>query len=486
MEKRYVLLSIIVDLLMIGLIPLNLFVLSIPEWVMIVVAVILVGILVLFYMKGNGRWISKVLLSLLTIVSCITVLFGSYCNPYWNSVMFRGGPDTLVYDTEITYEEAKADIDCAMQDLRKTHPAFQNGIPMEVEQEYQNVMTQLQAAETIDVALVKQKLQQILSVLGDGHTCSYTVFQQYHYLKDIYPRSQENWQLVQVNGMTLEQLLEEYNSLYCYEVESWGIHMLKQDLSTLEGLTFLKIPMENGIDYTYESPQGLQETVTYYAEDYVTYEEYMALNQISESEDTPFVSYSIDEDRSLALLTLTSCQYNEVYRNCLKEMFTEVQEKGIQHVAVDIRDNGGGNSLVVNEFIRYLETESYQVETSVWRLGCFRLPLGRGTVQNKKYTDLTFSGDVYVLTSVGSFSSAMMFAEYMKDNQLGTIIGEAPGNTPSGYGDISVFRLPNTGLFMQVSTKEFYRADTDTQELLVEPDIECDADDALEILYQQL
>lgn len=59
MKKRYVFLSIIVDLLMIGLIPLNLFVLSIPEWVMIVVTVILVGVLVLFYMKGKRHLSSK-------------------------------------------------------------------------------------------------------------------------------------------------------------------------------------------------------------------------------------------------------------------------------------------------------------------------------------------------------------------------------------------------------------------------------------------
>lgn len=116
----------------------------------------------------------------------------------------------------------------------------------------------------------------------------------------------------------------------------------------------------------------------------------------------------------------------------------------------------------------------------------FIFPMGKGIMENKKYTELTFGGNVYVLTSSGTFSSAMMFAEYIKDNHLGTIIGEAPGNIPSGYGDITIFQLPESGLYMHVSTKKFFRADKESDDFLVSPDMECNAEDAFAYLYEVL
>jgi len=163
-------------------------------------------------------------------------------------------------------------------------------------------------------------------------------------------------------------------------------------------------------------------------------------------------------------------------------MFTEVKAHGIENVAVDIRNNGGGSSQVVNEFLRYLDIDSYQIDSMKWRLGFFYLPFGNGLCKNDKYSELTFKGDLYLLTAANTFSSAMMFAEYVKDNQLGLIIGEAPGNDPNGYGEIVCFKLPNSQIFMQISTKQFIRADRECTDKLVTPDIECPSEKALEKL----
>lgn len=490
MKKRYLIICIIMNLLALALIPANLYLITMPEWISLIFDILAAGSLVVFFLKGKGKWLSKSILSILLILTIGISLFGTYCNPYWNSYNFRSFPYSESYDTVLTYEQAKADLDYCLYYVKKDHPLFMNGVPAEVRQRYEKAIEELQQAEQIDVTLVWQKCQNILSVLGDGHTCSYpnSYYGNEHYLKYIKTRRDAGDTLAAVNGMELGQLLEEKSDLYCYEVESWGILQLKSELSTLEGLDFLGIPIESGITYTYESPEGVRDTVTYYESDFVTYEEYIELNQIEDTsdEEASFVSYTIDPERSLAVLTLDECNYNNEYCRCLQDMFTEVKEQGIAYVAVDIRDNGGGNSMVVNEFIRYLDVDTYQVDTCNWRLGIFYPASGSGINQNQRYTDLTFNGRVYVLTSSGSFSSAMMFAEYVKDNQLGILIGEAPGNTPSGYGDVAIFRLPNSGLYVQVSTKEFFRADRETDDILVEPDIACDAEEALEYLYLEL
>lgn len=490
MKKRYLIICIIMNLLALALIPMNLYLFAMPEWVSLIFDSLAAGALIVFFLKGRGKWLSKSILSILLILTIGISLFGTYCNPYWSSCNFSGFPYSESYDTVLTYEQAKEDLEYCLDCVKRDHPLFINGIPTEVWQRYENALEELQKAEQIDVTLVWQKCQNILSVLGDGHTCAYpnSYYGNEHYLKYIKARRDAGDALAAVNGMELSQLLEEKSDLYCYEVESWGILQLKSELSTLEGLYFLGIPVDEGVAYTYESPEGVRDTVTYYESDFVTYEEYMELNQIedtSEEEDS-FVSYTIDSERSLAVLTLEECNYNNEYCRCLQDMFTEVKEQGIENVAVDIRDNGGGNSMVVNEFIRYLDVDTYQVDTCNWRLGIFNPSFGSGINQNQRYTDLIFRGRLYLLTSSGSFSSAMMFAEYIKDNQLGVLIGEAPGNTPSGYGDIAIFQLPNSGLYVQVSTKEFFRADRETDDILVEPDIECDAGEAMEYLYLEL
>ena len=81
----------------------------------------------------------------------------------------------------------------------------------------------------------------------------------------------------------------------------------------------------------------------------------------------------------------------------------------------------------------------------------------------------------------------MLFrSEFIKDNHLGRIIGQPPGNAPSGYGEIAIFQLPNSKLYVQISTKKFMRADEKTEDKLVTPDILCDADKALETLYGEI
>jgi len=83
----------------------------------------------------------------------------------------------------------------------------------------------------------------------------------------------------------------------------------------------------------------------------------------------------------------------------------------------------------------------------------------------------------------------MMFAEYIKDNGLGIIVGETPGNAANGYGEINVQQLKNSGLIVSISTKYFIRASGDESELFVIPDIECSSreamEKALEIINQQ-
>lgn len=142
--------------------------------------------------------------------------------------------------------------------------------------------------------------------------------------------------------------------------------------------------------------------------------------------------------------------------------------------------------MVANELIRYLNVQQYRYGGNEWRLGPFEIKNKAQTVANRRYADVPYYGKLYVLTSVRSFSAAVDFAMLVKDNRLGTLIGEAPGNLPDSYGDAAFFALPRSNIFMQISTKTFHRVDGEAAGRSVEPDIPCAAVDAEEALYQKI
>ncbi|MCX4287574.1 MAG: S41 family peptidase [Clostridia bacterium] len=55
-----------------------------------------------------------------------------------------------------------------------------------------------------------------------------------------------------------------------------------------------------------------------------------------------------------------------------------------------------------------------------------------------------------------SFSAAKDFAMLIQDNRLGKVVGEPSANAVNGYGEVTYFYLPNTGLYVQISTKKWY------------------------------
>ncbi len=472
-----------------GSVPASIFLFDIPKYVTIVLSVLvaLSGIVCYKVATKRGKKIAVVVVSLFTMVFAV---LGNYCNPYWNSIagkMSKSGYSKPMEEV-LSRQEAIEDLEYAMYYLDKCHPLFYHEMPKDVEVRYQEVLAELESINTMSVCELSRKIEYVFSVLHDGHSYVKGNPEIRHYMKDIYKFKEKNAELIAVGGIEMEELLQRTKDMYSYEEKSWHMHMLQNDLSSLQGLMYLGFNTDEGVEYTYENPDGTRESEIYFTDDFLTYDEYMVYNHVEqeENEADSFVYYEIDEEKSLALLTINSCDYNSEYKDCLNEMFTQIKEKGIEHVAVDLRKNGGGSSLVANEFIRYLNVDSFEQGTNKWRWGWFVIPFNGSTVKNKKYENLLFEGNVYVLTASESFSSAMLFAQWILDNDLGTLIGEAPGNTPNGYGDITMFTLPNSELFMQLSTKEFIRADKENPSDLVDPDIVCDSDEAIEVLYEQI
>lgn len=464
-----------------AVIPIDLFTIDCPVWLPAALSLASILLLILVFVQFKTKLITKIILPVLIVVLAAVSSLFPFCVPYWNSVFFKSyNGKILNYDEVISFEQAKGDLDEAMGYVKKVHPMFKDGLTPEIEEKYERAVADLKEMETITVNDLRREIQLILHDMYDAHTTTFARYPDDRYVKYGAIRAAQGYSLVSVNGMD-EEIKEIAEPYYSYEAKEW----ISVDVGSLSSLDFYGIPFP--VVYVWENAEGEQVADVCAKEDFVPYSEYLSLyNEYAGTDetyviDTSFVSFTIDEEKSFAVLSLTSCTYNQEYIDTVKQMFTQVKKKNISTIAVDVRGNGGGNSMVANEFIRYLPVDTYYDSGFAMRLG-FLTYTYKGAVKNDRYDDLAFTGDVYVLTDHNSFSSAMLFAELIQDNGLGKVVGEFPANATDGYGDVTVFCLKNTGIYMQISTKKWTRIDS-SKGRYVEPEYPCASGEVYQTLY---
>ena len=489
---------IILHILIWGLIPLNLFYMDINEWLAIaltvlwIIAVNVFETIIFRKKEKKPKKVGRVLFVLLDLITILLIVVATEFNFYWNSLSFRTNVnwDIDSGNVDLTREQALKDYDYALKYLKKIHPLTLHGLPDDVQAQADKVKAELESVDSIKGYELAQKLESIFSLLEDGHTHVEESYTEYHYMKHIYEHKSAGDTLIGINGVTFEEFLQENPGYVSYEVESYGVRMLKNRIGSLEGLRYLGIDTSGEITYNYETKDGELIDVTVTADDFLVYDEYIAYEESvtgedlhSVDEDYDFVRYEIDEEESFAVLTLDSCDYNQHYRDVVAAMFEEVHEKNIQNIAVDLTNNSGGSSMVCDEFIHYLDVDKYSDWADEVRMGPLLKKRDASIIENKK-KGYGFSGNVFVITSVTSYSSAMDFAMLIQDNEIGKVVGEASGNMPASYGEIAYFLLPESGLYMQISSKKWHRVDQSKEGLQILPDIECDPNNAVDVLKE--
>lgn len=187
------------------------------------------------------------------------------------------------------------------------------------------------------------------------------------------------------------------------------------------------------------------------------------------------------------------------------KMLDEMHEKGVKTLVVDLRGNGGGNSILGDQLLYklgvsdsihgfstlvkispllravYPERVKEYEQRFMERTGRSHLPdtlictdslyagdstdsdyfAGMKDRHSDYYTKAAkypFKGKVYFVTGEGTFSSASILATTVKDNRLFTIVGQPTGQA-SHYGEVLILRLPGTGTYCTISCKKFLRPD---------------------------
>jgi len=166
----------------------------------------------------------------------------------------------------------------------------------------------------------------------------------------------------------------------------------------------------------------------------------------------------------------------EVFNKFIDSCITVTKSNNIQDIAIDVRENGGGNSQFGDVFLSYLTTKKYSLmggrqwkvsalykdylrskgdtlhtylgkaNGSIWELGdC-------NPRENDFKSKNLFAGNVYLLTGAFTFSSANMFSDGIKNYKLATVVGEPTGENTNDFGEVYDFVLPNSKIRMQTTT----------------------------------
>lgn len=180
-------------------------------------------------------------------------------------------------------------------------------------------------------------------------------------------------------------------------------------------------------------------------------------------------------DSSIAIITLYYFPKDNWYPG-LDSVFRAIREQKIRDLIIDIRNNGGGNSAKGDYFFQYISKVPYkQFGTTTIRTSRKQIEFHKsfynmvdttsigikhwpsGDLVPLRKTEYKFNkGNVYLLTSNNTYSSAASFSWAFKYFKMGTIVGEETGGMAVCFGDVIMQTLPNTKLDFGISHKKFY------------------------------
>lgn len=418
-----------------------------------------------------------IILALLLIL--MAALYGYYklcMDPYRGTVREIAASKDL--DEMLSGEEAREDLAYLMERLRERHPAWLDGSGKDasVEKQYEKELAAL--GDEISVLAFYQMASRITAALHDGHT--YVHWQaggEARYIDD-FTVLQTYGRPLTIDGVPSGEVLAAYKEVFSYEAEYYAEAQFWGNVIRYEpSLRLCGVDTSDGVVMGFDD----EGTEVEWSFDFVPLEEVNGYEP--GGGESKWVFYEIDRENSVGIFTLTSCVYNEEYCGVLDAFFGEVFTEGIENIVVDLRGNGGGDSRVANEFIKYLDVDEYQGWDSAIRFGWYLAKNEDVSYKNQK-KERVFVGELYVLTNTWTYSSAMDFAMLIADNGLGTIVGQPSGNLPDSYGDCLFFQMPNSQLAVSISYKKWYRIDQTKAGEPIVPDVEVVSAQALEKVYE--
>ncbi|USK55685.1 hypothetical protein LIS82_03895 [Cytobacillus solani] len=247
--------------------------------------------------------------------------------------------------------------------------------------------------------------------------------------------------IVSLGGMEVEEIVKDLGGFISAENPYWKkfrANFLIRDEYYLKKLSLIK---HNHVVVTVENIQGKRRKVRIplvkkdVADSQMTNAEDSWYSWYKRYNDSNTFGWSLDHENNIGYYYLHACIDTREYRKSVSNFFKEVKRDGIGNIVIDLRQNAGGNSAVIDAFINRIQPSSIN-----------------------NYSN--FTGNTFVLISNNTFSSANMFASVIQENNIGILIGEPTGNSPFAFGEVISGVLSNSQINLSLSTKEYILSKT--------------------------
>ncbi len=416
------------------------------------------------------------------------------------------GRDTVRF----TPDQLSADIDYLFETLERIHPDLYYSTPKDTIAALCNeIKSQLDHPLTAREFWLK--MAPVVVRLRDGHTGLFYPRQDYQAYSDstniVFPLDVKvegeglfvghnytddsllsvNSRILDIDGIPADSLLKTMRRYHFGERESFINIKTENDFNIYLWLLF---NLSDNFSIRFNSAIDGKSYLNNYPG--IPYPDYLAEKQSTKGKRKLYAYYKIPGTR-IGVIEFNAMVRNRQFKKFLDSAFAVILADSTKDLIIDIRKNGGGNSSLVNSLLRHFNTKPYTQATQIdlkvsknarrqFRKMIFKwymYPLypvalfsretrpllfgKKGRVVNyyiepKKYKPdkLFFDGDVYLLTSPNTFSSANILAAVFKCYDMGTMIGEETGGLTIAFGDLIYYKLPNTGLYGCCSFKRFY------------------------------
>lgn len=418
-------------------------------------------------------------------------------------------------------QQAQFDINALVNIISEVHPdMFSECKQVDFFKAVNNALHTL--PDSVSTVELYRRIAPIASMLGDGHTNVFFPFNDLFTIElerlpaglsvgtdrtiscftcvdSIIPAGST---ITSINNISSECLIDTMLPFMSGEREKFKLARLDNSFSALLEMLF---PADTfSINFI---PEGMSEvqTASLPAMRYHDFINRLPSSQSSQNQSSnqPY-SYSIDKKNNVAVMDFKSFADPGYMKLFADSMFKDLKQQKIGNLIIDIRQNGGGNSYVGDILLRYISQEPFvQMDRSMARI----TPVTKRLMNEPDITPMFvfnsvdpkyfnqplsdeeghYNGNIYLLTSSNTFSSASSFAWTFKECGIGKVVGEETGGMNVSYGDIVYYRLPVSGINCSISFKRFWHLRADESNIHgTMPDIPTPADTALEIALKSI
>ena len=233
--------------------------------------------------------------------------------------------------------------------------------------------------------------------------------------------------VVELNGKTFDEVITALKTIISYDTESYALASVAKQLNIRQSLDFVGLGSDDG-SLRIKLDDGNE--ISFNPLSYDAFNE-LSFNSLVTSVERTLYTKSFYECYDLSADTLfiqyNTCMNADGYSvaDFSNDVLGFIDNNGFSRVIIDLRFNGGGNSMLLDPFIKQL---------------------------GKRISAGQCKG--FALIGTNTFSSAVLNAWDLKKAGC-TLVGTPTGGAINHYGELGYLTLPHSGINTTYSTKHF-------------------------------